>query len=104
MVGRLLEVGHYLFPHWVNLPKTRRGHLKEVCRCACEAVFLDTAGKRVGTQFYSLDAAQSYLSRGEAKCPVTSLPIAKVQEVPSITKDFWTGPVARLEQSCVAVW
>eukprot|EP00439_Symbiodinium_sp_Y106_P084908 s357_g26.t5 len=53
------------------------------------AVFLDAAGKRVGLQFYSLDAANAFLKRHStgARCPVTNLPVATAQEVPSITKD-----------------
>ncbi|OLQ04981.1 hypothetical protein AK812_SmicGene11894 [Symbiodinium microadriaticum] len=53
------------------------------------AVFLDAAGKRVGPQFYSLDAANAFLKlHGDAaRCPVTNLPVAKAEEVPSITKD-----------------
>ena len=84
-----------------------------------EAVFVDNAGKRVGQarcfavptcthsdpavcsgdlqDFYSLDAAQAFLKRhgAGARCPATNLPVAKVQEVPSITKDSRIKTIGR---------
>merc|ERR1711990_535594 len=53
-------------------------------------IFLDTNGKRVGSQFYSLEAAEHFLiSAGVsgAKCPTTQQDVARVQAVPSILDD-----------------
>jgi len=51
-------------------------------------ILLDSAGKRVGTQFYRLDAAEELLrSTSGAKCPETGKTVSKAQVVPSISED-----------------
>lgn len=56
------------------------------------AIFVDRTGKRIGTQFYRLDAAEEFLAREaaqdrDAKCPQTQQSIARLQAVPSILED-----------------
>eukprot|EP00928_Gymnodinium_smaydae_P017125 TRINITY_DN16535_c0_g1_i1.p1 TRINITY_DN16535_c0_g1~~TRINITY_DN16535_c0_g1_i1.p1 ORF type:complete len:253 (-),score=41.92 TRINITY_DN16535_c0_g1_i1:103-861(-) len=54
------------------------------------AIFLDASGKRIGTQFYRLDAAEEFVAQAgnsEAMCPVTQRVISRVQPVPSILDD-----------------
>lgn len=54
------------------------------------AVFLDSGGKRVGPQFFRLDAAEAFLAQvgnSVPTCPVTHCRVARVQAVPSLLED-----------------
>lgn len=54
------------------------------------AVFLDSNGKRVGPQFFRLDAAEAFLNQAGNTvplCPVTQHRIARVLPVPSLLDD-----------------
>jgi len=53
------------------------------------AIFVDSKGKRVGTQFYRLDAAEEFIASAgpSATCPQTGQSVAKAKPVPSILED-----------------
>jgi hypothetical protein len=50
-------------------------------------VFLSPSGTRVSNHFFSLSAAQAWLSGGNGLCPLTRRPVSSVKGVPDVRSD-----------------
>jgi len=82
-------------PTWMETGKVAGKHAE--CPICFEAlyrgrlgVFLNSAGKRVGPQFFRYEAAEEWIAESNditKECPVTHQPVASVALVPSILED-----------------